>query len=72
MKSDTLLGVPLCQQSEIPFIIDIGANPTISTNSTTNYLFRYLFDYEKIVNHILVILSLIHMGLFKPTLNHTK
>ena len=59
-------------KDKIPFIIDIGANPTISTHSTTNYLFRDLFDDEASVYHLLVIRALIHMGLFKPTLNHTK
>lgn len=51
-----------------PYIIDIGANPTVSTHSTTNFLFKRLFDDESSIYHLLVIRALIQNGLFKPSL----
>lgn len=56
----------------IPYIIDIGANPTISTHSSTNYLFRNLLGDEASVYHLLVIRALMQAGLFKPSFNQTK
>lgn len=56
----------------IPYIIDIGANPTISTHSSTNYLFRNLLGNEASVYHILVIRALLQAGLFKPSFDQTK
>lgn len=56
----------------VPYIIDIGANPTISTHSSTNYLFRSLLGDESSVYHLLVIRSLMQAGLFKPSFNQAK
>lgn len=58
--------------NDIPFIIDIGANPTISVHSSTNFLFRNLFKDEASVYHLLVIRSLMKEGLFKPSFNQPK
>ena len=58
--------------SDIPYIIDIGANPTISTHSSTNYLFKNLSGDESSVYHLLVIRALMQEGLFKPSFNQTK
>ena len=56
----------------VPYIIDIGANPTISTHSTTNYLCREIFGHKSSVYHLLVIQALIQSGLFKPSFNQAK
>ncbi len=56
----------------VPYIIDIGANPTISTHSTTNYLCREIFGHQSSVYHLLVIQALIQSGLFKPSFNQAK
>ena len=53
----------------IPYVIDIGANPTISYHSSTNFLFRSVFDNESSVYHLLVVIALIKNGLFKPPLD---
>jgi len=59
-------------KNDIPYIIDIGANPTISTHSSTNYLFRNLLGDEASVYHLLVIRALLQTGLFKPSFDQTK
>lgn len=55
-----------------PYIIDIGANPTISTHSSTNYLFKSLLGSEYSIYHLLVLRALIEHELFKPSFNHSK
>ena len=59
-------------KNDIPYIIDIGANPTISTHSSTNYLFRKIFEDESCVYHMLVIRALMQVGLFKPSFNQSE
>lgn len=59
-------------KNDIPYIIDIGANPTISTHSSTNYLFRNLLGNEYSIYHILVIRALMQAELFKPSFYQTK
>lgn len=59
-------------KNRVPYIIDIGANPTISPHSTTNFLFKRIFDDEASVYHLLVIRALMNSGLFKPSFNHAK
>lgn len=54
---------------DVPYIIDIGANPTISTHSSANYVFRKAFDSESSIYHILVMKALIDNNLFEPSFN---
>ena len=53
-------------KNDIPYVIDVGANPTISYHSSTNYLFRKRFNDESAVYRILLYKSLIENGLLKP------
>ena len=52
-----------------PYIIDIGANPTISRHSSSNYEFRKVFGSESSIYHILVMKALMDNNLFEPPLN---
>ena len=59
-------------KNNIPYIIDIGANPTISFHSSTNYIFRKRFGNESAVYQLLLFKSLANAKLFKPSFNETK
>ena len=59
-------------KDDIPYIIDIGANPTISFHSSTNYIFRNQFNDESAVYRLLLFIGLIKAGLFKPPFDKTK
>lgn len=52
-----------------PYVIDIGANPTISTHSSANFLFKRIFGKEAAIYHLLVMRALIEHDLFKPPLD---
>lgn len=54
---------------DTPYIIGIGANPTISTHSSANYEFRKVFGSESSIYHILVMKSMMDNNLFEPPLN---
>ncbi|PXX75830.1 ATP-grasp domain-containing protein [Dielma fastidiosa] len=55
-----------------PYIIDIGPNPTISTHSSTNYLFKNAFFNNEESIYILLLLSFLsQIDSFKPSLNAT-
>ena len=55
-------------RNNIPYIEDIGANPTISTNNGVNQLYcTYLRAEPDCVYAILVYAALIEHNLFKPT-----
>lgn len=72
LEFDVLGRIDFRIKNGIPYIIDIGANPTISTHSTTNYLFKKVFGSESIVYHLLVIISLMRHNLFKPSLDEPQ
>lgn len=56
--------------NNIGYVIDIGANPTISEFSSTNYIFKkHLFNDKTAVYRLLLYKSLIENQLFKPSLN---
>ena len=55
-----------------PYVIDIGANPTISTHSSANYEFRKIFGNESSIYHLLVMRALMENSLFKPSLNQSE
>ena len=59
-------------KDNIPYIIDIGANPTISFHSSTNFIFRNQFNDESAVYRLLLFMGLNKAGLFKPSFDKTK
>lgn len=58
--------------NNIPYIIDIGANPTISFHSSTNYIFRKRFGSESVVYQFLLFIALSKTKLFEPPFDKTK
>lgn len=72
LRFDTISRIDFRIKQSIPYLIDIGANPTISTHSSTNYLFERDFGSKSSVYHLLVIRALIKEGLFKPPFNQPK
>lgn len=59
-------------KGNVPYIIDIGANPTISFHSSTNYIFRNQFKDKSAVYQLLLFIGLNRVGLFKPSFDKTK
>lgn len=58
--------------NNIPYIIDIGANPTISYHSSTNYIFRKRFRDESAVYQLLFFIALYNNSLLEPSFDKTK
>ncbi len=69
---ETICRIDFRIKNNIPYIIDIGANPTISFHSSTNYIFRKRFGNESAVYQLLLFKSLANAKLFKPSFNETK
>lgn len=72
LKFNTICRIDFRIKNNTPYIIDIGANPTISYHSSTNYIFRKKFKNEAAVYQLLLFIGLNKAGLFKPSLNKTK
>ncbi len=72
LSFDCISRIDFRLRDERPYVIDIGANPTVSTNSSTNYLMKKRLGRESSVYHVLVIRALMNLGLFKPTLNQAE
>ena len=72
LRFDTISRIDFRIKQIIPYLIDIGANPTISTHSSTNYLFERNLGSKSSVYHLLVIRALIKEGLFKPPFDQPK
>lgn len=69
---DTICRIDFRIDHNTPYIIDIGANPTISFHSSTNYIFREHFKDESAVYRMLLFIGLQKAGLFKPSFNKTE
>ena len=69
---ETICRIDFRIKNNIPYIIDIGANPTISFHSSTNYIFRKRFGNESIVYQLLLFMGLAKAKLFKPPFDKTK
>lgn len=67
LQFDAISRIDFRIKNGVPYIIDIGANPTISTHSTTNYLFTNVFGQTSSIYHILTMRALMNEGLFKPS-----
>lgn len=59
-------------KNNLPYIIDIGANPTISFHSSTNYIFRKYFGDESAVYRLLLFIGLSNAKLLKPSFDEPK
>lgn len=59
-------------KNNIPYIIDIGANPTISMHSSTNYIFRKRFGDESAVYRLLFFMGLLKTKLFEPPFDKSE
>lgn len=71
LKFETICRIDFRIKNNIPYVIDIGANPTISFHSSTNYIFRKRFGSESAVYQLLLFISLVNAKLFKPSLDET-
>ena len=69
---DTICRIDFRIKNNTPYITDIGANPTISFHSSTNYIFRERFDNESAVYQLLLFIGLTKAKLFKPPFDETK
>lgn len=71
---ETICRIDYRIKNNIPYIIDIGANPTISFHSSTNYIFRKRFGNASAVYQLLLFIGLANANakLFKPSFNETK
>lgn len=69
---ETICRIDFRIKNNIPYIIDIGANPTISFHSSANYIFRKRFGNESAIYQLLLFTSLANAKLFKPPFNETK
>lgn len=59
-------------RNDIPYVEDIGANPTISESNGVNMLYcNYLNSDSWCVYAVLVYAALINFGLFKPPFHHS-
>lgn len=69
---ETICRIDFRIKNNTPYITDIGANPTISFHSSTNYIFRKCFDNESAVYQFLLFIGLAKAKLFKPPFDETK
>lgn len=69
---DTICRIDFRIDHNIPYIIDIGANPTVSFHSSTNFIFRERFNDESAIYRILLFIGLERAGLFKPSFDKTE
>ena len=69
---ETICRIDFRIKNNTPYIIDIGANPTISLHSSTNYIFRKRFGSESIVYQFLLFMALNKTKLFEPPFDKTK
>lgn len=69
---ETICRIDFRIKNNTPYITDIGANPTISFHSSTNYIFRKRFDNESAVYQFLLFIGLTKAKLFKPPFDKTK
>jgi D-alanine-D-alanine ligase-like ATP-grasp enzyme len=72
LKFKTICRIDFRIKNNTPYIIDIGANPTVSYHSSTNYIFRKYFDKGSAVYQLLLFMGLTKTGLFKPPFDKTK
>ena len=69
---DTICRIDFRIVHNIPYIIDIGANPTVSFHSSTNFIFRERFNDESAIYRILLFIGLERVGLLEPPFNKTE
>jgi|GEM_PF-2722706 len=69
LRFETICRIDFRIRNNIPYIIDIGANPTISYHSSTNYIFRKRFNSEAAVYQLLLFIGLYNAELLKPPFN---
>jgi D-alanine-D-alanine ligase-like ATP-grasp enzyme len=72
LNFETISRIDFRIRNNIPYIIDIGANPTISFHSSTNYIFRKRFGNESAVYQLLLFIGLANAKLFKPPFDKTE
>lgn len=72
LNFETICRIDFRIKNNIPYIIDIGANPTISFHSSTNYIFRKRFNDESAVYQLLLFIGLNNAKLFKPSFDETE
>jgi len=70
---NTLSRVDFRIKDNTPYLIDLGANPTISEFSSSNYIFRKkLYNHKSSIYKLLVYTTLIKIHLFEPSFNNSK
>lgn len=69
---DTICRIDFRIKHDVPYIIDIGANPTVSFHSSTNYIFRKRFNDESAVYRMLLYMGLEKAALLKPPFNKAE
>lgn len=72
LNFETICRIDFRLKNGIPYIIDIGANPTISFHSSTNYIFRKQFGSESAIYQLLLFMGLAKTKLFEPPFDKTK
>lgn len=72
LNFETICRIDFRLKNNIPYIIDIGANPTISFHSSTNYIFRKQFGSESAIYQLLLFMGLSKTKLFEPPFDKTK
>lgn len=72
LNFDSICRIDFRINHNIPYIIDIGANPTVSFHSSTNYIFRKRFDDESAIYRMLLFIGLEKAGLLKPPFDKTE
>ena len=72
LNFETICRIDFRLKNNIPYIIDIGANPTISFHSSTNYIFRKQFGSESAIYQLLLFMGLSKNKLFEPPFDKTK
>ncbi|MBO5138883.1 MAG: ATP-grasp domain-containing protein [Bacilli bacterium] len=69
---ETICRIDFRIKNNVPYIIDIGANPTISFHSSTNYIFRKRFGDSSAVYQLLLFIGLANDKSFKPPFDKTE
>lgn len=72
LSFQTICRIDFRIKNNIPYIIDIGANPTVSFHSSTNYIFRKRFKNESAVYQFLLFIGMEKAKLFKPSFNKAE
>lgn len=72
LNFETICRIDFRIKNNIPYIIDIGANPTISFHSSANYIFRKRFGDESAVYQLLLFIELTNAKLLEPSFYEAK